>query len=98
MYNPGYSFNRCIDNKGNILQQEHVITLPPKLYLGCGEVEYYFPEHFSHAELWWLSKELSDFLNLEMQIIYPTPKLPLPTPYYVGHGIVVTDARPIERV
>lgn len=30
----------------------------------------------SQAELWWLYNELSEFLNLELQVIYPTPKVP----------------------
>ncbi len=30
----------------------------------------------TQAELWWLGQELSDFLDLELQIIYPTPQPP----------------------
>ncbi|MBD2074250.1 serine/threonine protein kinase [Phormidium sp. FACHB-592] len=73
-YNPGYTFNECLDTKGNLVQGS-AITIPPKLYLYCGNFEYSFPE-FSQAELWWLGQELSDFLNLELQVIYPTPKVP----------------------
>jgi serine/threonine protein kinase len=79
-YNPGYKFNECLDTNGKLLQGS-TITIPPKLYLYCESFEYSFPAHFSstkfsHAELWWLSQELSDFLNLELQVIYPTPKVP----------------------
>jgi len=79
-YNPGYTFNQCLDTNGKLIQGS-TITIPPKLYLYCGNFEYSFPAHFSsikfsQAELWWLGQELSDFLNLELQVIYPTPKVP----------------------
>ncbi len=79
-YNPGYTFDKCLDTKGKLIQGS-TITIPPKLYLYCGNFEYSFPAHFSstkfsQAELWWLGQELSDFLNLELQVIYPTPKVP----------------------
>jgi serine/threonine protein kinase len=35
----------------------------------------------SDTELYWLGQEISDFLNLELQIIYPTPTVPKPEPY-----------------
>ncbi|MGV0028557.1 serine/threonine protein kinase [Phormidesmis priestleyi] len=80
-YNPGYTFNQCLDTNGKLIQGSNTITIPPKLYLYCGNFEYSFPAHFSstkfsQAELWWLGQELSDFLNLELQVIYPTPKVP----------------------
>lgn len=79
-YNPGYTFDKCLDTTGKIIQGG-TITIPPKLYLYCGNFEYSFPAQFSstkfsQAELWWLGQELSDFLNLELQVIYPTPKIP----------------------
>lgn len=79
-YNPGYTFDKCLDEKGKLIKGS-TITIPPKLYLYCGNFEYSFPAQFSstkfsQAELWWLGQELSDFLNLELQVIYPTPKVP----------------------
>jgi serine/threonine protein kinase len=74
-YNPGYTFNKCLDINGQLIQGS-TITISPKLYLYCGNFEYSFPAQFSQAELWWLGQELSDFLNLELQVIYPTPKVP----------------------
>ena len=79
-YNPGYTFNECLDTNGKLIQGS-TITIPPKLHLYCESFEYSFPAHFSstnfsQAELWWLGQELSDFLNLELQVIYPTPKVP----------------------
>ncbi|MGB5962060.1 MAG: serine/threonine-protein kinase [Coleofasciculaceae cyanobacterium] len=79
-YNPGYTFDQCLDTNGKLVQGS-TITIPPKLYLYCGKFEYSLPgkfafTKFSQAELWWLGQELSDFLNLELQVIYPTPKVP----------------------
>lgn len=79
-YNPGYTFDKCLDTNGKLIKGS-TITIPPKLYLYCGKFEYSLPgkfasTKFSQAELWWLGQELSDFLNLELQVIYPTPKVP----------------------
>jgi len=74
-YNPGYTFDKCLDTKGRLIQGS-TITILPKLYVYCGNFEYSFPAQFSQAELWWLGQELSDFLDLELQVIYPTPKVP----------------------
>jgi hypothetical protein len=74
-YNPGYTFDKCLDSNNKLVNGDK-ITIPPKLYLYCGSFEYRLPEQFSQAELWWVGKELSDFLNLELQVIYPTPKVP----------------------
>lgn len=84
-YNPGYTFDKCVDTNGNLMGG--AICIQPKLHLYCGDFEYFFPNQFSQgdvefphqfsqAELWWLGNELSDFLNLELQVIYPTPKVP----------------------
>jgi len=76
-YNPSYTFDKCLDTNGKLKPIEgSTITTLPKLYLYCGSFEYSLPTHFSQAELWWLGQELSDFLNLELQVIYPTPKVP----------------------
>jgi len=74
-YNPGYIFDKCLDSQGNVVQGSN-ITVPPKLYLYCRDTEYHVLDSLSQAEFWWLGQELSDFLNLELQIIYPTPELP----------------------
>ncbi len=74
-YNPSYTFDKCLDTNGKLIPGS-TITSSPKLYLYCGKFEYSFPTQFSQAELWWLGQELSDFLNLELQVIYPTPKVP----------------------
>jgi serine/threonine protein kinase len=74
-YNPGYTFDKCLDDKGRVIKGGQV-TIPPKLYLYCDDFEYSLPVQLSQAEFWWLGQELSDFLNLELQVIYPTPRIP----------------------
>ncbi|MGJ3245305.1 MAG: serine/threonine protein kinase [Elainellaceae cyanobacterium] len=76
VYNPGYTFDRYIDNKGRTIAGGKV-NVPPKLSIYAGSVEYLVGhERLSQAELWWLGQELSDFLDLELKIIYPTPNVP----------------------
>jgi serine/threonine protein kinase len=74
-YNPGYTFDRYLDDTGTVVRRGEV-TVPPKLYLYCNGFEYSIKDKLSQAEFWWLGQELSDFLDLELQIIYPTPKVP----------------------
>jgi len=75
-YNPGYSFDRYINDQGKTVMGGKV-TIPPQLSVYAGSVEYQVGNgQLSQAELWWLGEELSDFLNLELKIIYPTPKVP----------------------
>lgn len=73
-YNPGYVFDKYIDSDGQAIKRGEV-TVPPKLQLCCGAKQESI-KYLSQAELWWLGQELSDFLNLELQVIYPTPQLP----------------------
>jgi serine/threonine protein kinase len=79
-YNPGYTFDRYLDDGGTVVRRGEV-TVPPKLYLCCSGFdyngfEYSIKDKLSRAEFWWLGQELSDFLDLELQVIYPTPKVP----------------------
>jgi serine/threonine protein kinase len=74
-YNPGYVFDNCLSSDGKFISGSN-ITVPPKLYLYCSDIEHCCHARLSQAEFWWMGQELSDFLNLELQVIYPTPKLP----------------------
>ena len=75
-YNPGYTFDKYLDDKGKEIRRGKV-EVKPKLSVHLGEIEYSIGnDKFSQAELWWLGKEISDFLGLELQVIYPTPKAP----------------------
>ena len=75
-YNPGYEFDRYVDSNGK-QQNRGKVTIPPKLSIYAGRIEYSVGNHtLSQAEYWWLAQELSDFLGLEVKIIYPTPKVP----------------------
>jgi serine/threonine protein kinase len=76
VYNPGYSFDHFLDSTG----KEHKrgkVTIPPKLSIYTNNIEYKIGNaQLSQAEYWWLAQELSDFLDLKVEIIYPTPKVP----------------------
>lgn len=75
-YNPGYTFDRYLDERGSEERRGRV-EVKPQLSIYAGSIEYPIGDNkLSKAELWWLGQELSDFLNLELQIIYPTPKVP----------------------
>ncbi len=78
-YNPGYIFNEYLDETGKKIKRGEVIVAPT-LSIYVGHIKYQIGESslkkLSQAELWWLGQELSDFLGLELQIIYPTPKAP----------------------
>ena len=75
-YNPGYTFDKYLDDKGKEIRRGKV-EIKPKLSIHLGAVEYSIGNNkSSQAELWWLGKEISDFLGLELQVIYPTPIAP----------------------
>jgi len=75
-YNPGYEFDRYLDETGKKIRRG-TVTVPPSLSIYAGNIEYKVGNNqLSQAELLWLGKELSDFLDLEMQTIYPTPRVP----------------------
>jgi serine/threonine protein kinase len=77
VYNPGYTFDRFLDGEGKLVRGVN-ITVPHQLYL-CGiNLEYHIQDSLSQAEAWWLGKELSDFLNLDLQVTYTTPRFPPP--------------------
>lgn len=78
VYNPGYSFNEYIDGDNQVVKRGYV-SIKPELQIHCQSSQYLIGDNLSQAELYWLGQEVSDFLNLELQIIYPTPKAP-PTP------------------
>jgi serine/threonine protein kinase len=75
VYNPGYIFDKYLD-ENKIVVSRGTVTVLPKLYLYCDRHEHVLLDRCSRSELWWLGQELSDFLNLELQVIYPTPQVP----------------------
>lgn len=85
VYNPGYTFDRALSPTGELVQGKN-ITIPARLYfhieLNDGKMVEYslFDSPLSQAEYWWLAKEISEFLDLELAVIYPTPKLPSAPP------------------
>jgi Protein kinase domain len=76
VYNPGYVFNEYFDRLDtHELPTREEAKISPDLYVSCGTAKYIIGEGLSKEELWWLGKEISDFLNLELQVIYPTQKI-----------------------
>ncbi|WP_373542269.1 serine/threonine protein kinase [Chamaesiphon sp.] len=75
VYNPGYTFDKYLDANGKSVSRGEV-KVQPELSLLLKSERYIIGRGLSQAELWWLSQELSDFLNLELHIIYPTPQVP----------------------
>ena len=76
VYNPGYTFDNCVSRERKKVSFSEV-KIPPQLSLHANEQEYVIGnQRQSKAELLWLGKEISDFLGLELQVIYPTPKIP----------------------
>ncbi|MGP1384137.1 MAG: serine/threonine protein kinase [Thainema sp.] len=77
IYNPGYTFDRYVDANGKTIRRGEV-KVAPKLSIYASDIEYKVGDKLSltQPELWWLAQELSDFLDLEIKVIYPTPKVP----------------------
>ena len=72
-YNPGYKFDSYTKGKYTI-KQSNFKGVPPQLSVHSGELAHTIGhERFTPAEFWWLGQELSDFLELELQTIYPMP-------------------------
>ncbi|MGD1898747.1 MAG: serine/threonine protein kinase [Phormidesmis sp.] len=71
-YNPGYRFASYQEGKNKISQSGQGVL--PKLSIHSKELTYAIGHAgLSAAEFWWLGQELSSFLGLELQTIYPMP-------------------------
>ncbi|MGD1898746.1 MAG: serine/threonine protein kinase [Phormidesmis sp.] len=71
-YTPGYKFKRSYQ-MGFTKKQRAGVSLSPKLSIHAGRKEFIVSEDkLSAADLLWIAKELSDFLNLPLQTISPT--------------------------
>jgi serine/threonine protein kinase len=81
-YNPGYTFDEYLDGNQQIIRRGEV-TIKPELQIYCASTKYLLSGSISQAELYWLGQEISDFMNLELQVIYPIPKAP-PKPESYG--------------
>ena len=68
-YHPGYSFDKFFDETGKRLNRGKV-EIKPKLSIYIDNREYLIGNgRLSAAELWWLGHALSDFLDVELQVI-----------------------------
>ncbi|MEB3160607.1 MAG: serine/threonine-protein kinase [Synechocystis sp.] len=73
-YSPSYEFNQFFDNDGKRHNRGTVRTVP-ELFIYAGSNKYSI-KNLSAEEFWWLGHELSAIFNLELNVIYPTPKVP----------------------
>jgi hypothetical protein len=77
VYNPGYTFDHYYQGAGQKKILNENVQMPPKLSLSVGNLEYPIGhKHLSKSELWWIGQEVSDFISLKMQTIYPIPEVP----------------------
>jgi serine/threonine protein kinase len=77
IYSPGYKFNKYIDDSRQVQKVRNgLVTIEPELQICCDSHKYVLGNGLSQSELYWLGQELSDFLNLELQVICSTPKIP----------------------
>jgi serine/threonine protein kinase len=80
-YSPSYEFDKYLDSTGEVENRGKVKT-NPELFIYAGSNKYSIA-NLTAAEFWWIGQELSEFLDLELHIIYPTPKVP-PEPSSCG--------------
>ena len=73
-YVSSYTFDHFWDSDGKKISRGKV-KVESRLIIYAGTYEYTI-EGLTNAEYWWIGQELSDFLDLELQVIYPTPKVP----------------------
>jgi serine/threonine protein kinase len=73
-YDPGYTFNQHLNSSGMLLEQWKN-KKSPELVIYCGSKKYLINHDLSQAEIWWLGQELSDFLNIKLQIIGSKPNI-----------------------
>lgn len=79
IYSPGYSFDKCLDKKGKIVEGG-TIRVPAKVSI-IGTLQEHIIENIkfsklSDGEFWWIGQEISDFLDLELEVISQTPVVP----------------------
>jgi serine/threonine protein kinase len=72
VYNPGYMFDRHFDHDGQLILGTQV-NVRAELSLLLTSERYVIGCDLSEAELGWLAQELSDFLDLELQLVFPIP-------------------------
>lgn len=73
-YARSYEFNHFWDSDGRKISRGKV-KVSPRLMIVIGGSEFTI-EGLSDAEYWWIGQELSEFLGLELHLIYPTPTVP----------------------
>lgn len=70
-YSPSYEINEFYDRTGRQINRGKV-KIQGELFIYAGSNKYSI-KGLTDAEFWWLGKELSEFLDLELEIIHDTP-------------------------
>jgi serine/threonine protein kinase len=79
-YKPSYQIDSFFDEESG-KTKSGIIKTSPILSIYMGKHEYNISDNdLSELELYWLAQELSNFLDIELQIVYPTPTIPAPEP------------------
>jgi serine/threonine protein kinase len=78
IYKPSHQIDSYFDEESGTTKHG-IVKTSPNLSIYMGKDEYSIADNnLSEVELQWLGKELSDFLDLELQIISPIPRIPAP--------------------
>ncbi len=81
IYSPSYTFSKCLDTQKNLIPGAKV-TVDAKLSLVAGHEEICIHERktkktiISNKDLWRLGNKVSNFLDLELEVISQTPIIP----------------------
>ena len=75
---PFTAISATSDVHANHNEAQNSATVKPELLIVHGLGQYSFSDALFQDELLWLGEALSDFLGVELKIIYPTPQLQPP--------------------
>jgi hypothetical protein len=71
-YYPRHKFDEIVNRQGKIMHEWELVN-EPKLIIKTKSASFVIDNLSRENEYEWLGKELSTFLNLELQIIYSNP-------------------------
>jgi serine/threonine protein kinase len=74
-YYPKYNFDSYF-HQGTLANHPNSVQSLPRLTINRGRQEFSITHaSITEAELYWIGQEISDFLALELQVIYPKPQI-----------------------
>ncbi len=81
IYTPSHQVQECVDLSKDEIRRINSSTTA-QLCLHAGSEQYVINE-LKADEFWALGQIMSDYLDIELQVVYPTPELP-PEPSSCG--------------